>query len=127
VRLNRQHIQETGGTYCPPENVRNVGSLSWVLDAIQYRLFGEDQYPRIEQKAALLAWVIIDGHVFYDGCKRTGMSAMEVFLHENGARLLATNDEVVEIALELARGPHGGGCSFDDFVVWLESRIGIPD
>jgi len=123
VRLNRRHIETAGGEYFPLENLINPGSLEWVLDAIQYPLFGVDHYPTIAEKAAILAWTIIDGHVFYDGCKRTGMSALDGFLRWNGYRLDATNDEIVEVACSIAKGNTNEGFPYDQFVRWVRDRL----
>lgn len=116
VELNKYHIHQTGGLYDGYDNLKESGSLEWVLDAIQYPLFGVMQYPSIEAKAAQLAWIIIDGHVFRDGNKRTGMSALFIFLRANhymlrGAQramiaypygLAATDGEVIREALNIA-------------------------
>ena len=80
VKLNRRNIQRTGGNLAGAGKFHNESSLLWVLDAIQHPLFGEDLYPTISQKAAVLAWTIINGHVFIDGNKRTGMWAIMTFL-----------------------------------------------
>jgi death-on-curing protein len=110
----------TGGEFFPPENLINSGSLEWVLDAIQYPLFGIDHYPTIVEKAAILAWTIIEGHVFFDGCKRTGMSTLDGFLRLNGCSLNASNDEVVEAACEVAKAHTGEGYSYEQFVHWIQ-------
>jgi death on curing protein len=124
VDINRRHIRESGGFSVNRENLRNPASLEWVLDSIQHsELFGIDQYPTPEEKAALLAWVIIEGHVFHDGSKRTAMSVMDAFLRDNGYILEATNDEIVQIAIEIARGQEQRSLTRDDFVRWTRDRI----
>jgi death-on-curing protein len=101
VRLNRRLVEETGGEFVPPDNLMNPGSLEWVLEAIQYPLFGVDQYPTLADKAALLAWIIIEGHVFHDGNKRTGMATLISFIRLNGYQLDVSPDEIVEVALRV--------------------------
>jgi len=98
------------------------GSLEWVLEAIQYPLFGADRYPTLVEKAAMLAWIIIRDHVFYDGCKRTGMSALESIIEWNGCQLNATIDEVVEVALRIAGGL-AEDYPFEEFVHWVRDRL----
>ena len=102
IAHNRIHIQKTKGIYAGKDNLRTPGSLKWVVDAIQYPLFGVDSYPTIEEKAAQLAWVVIDGHIFHDGNKRTGISSMLAFLDINGYTVKASHDELIEIALNIA-------------------------
>jgi len=122
VRLNRRHIEETGGIFVEPDNLMKPGSLGWVLEAIQYPLFGADPYPTLAEKAAMLAWIIIRDHVFYDGCKRTGMSALEGIIEWNGCQLNATVDEVVEVALRIARGS-AEDYPFEELVHWVGARL----
>jgi death-on-curing family protein len=126
ISLNRRHSQRAGTLYVEPDNLRNAGSLEWVLDAIQYPLFGVDKYPTLAEKAALLAWVIIDGHVFHDGNKRTGMSALDIFIRQNGYQLTATDEEVVEIALRIASRKIRADYTFDEFMQWVANRL-APD
>lgn len=102
ANLNRKLIQQTGGNHDGAGYFLNKGSLEWVLDAIQYPLFGEIQYQTISEKAAILAWTIINGHVFIDGNKRTGILAMMIFLRKNGFFLSAPEDEIVDIAVKVA-------------------------
>jgi death-on-curing protein len=123
VLLNRRHIEQSGGMYVEPDNLIKPGSLEWVLEAIQYPLFSTDPYPTLCEKAAILAWTIIDDHVFYDGCKRTGMSALEIFIEENGFRLNATNEEILGVALRIAGGYPEEEYSFEQFAQWVRSMV----
>jgi death on curing protein len=102
IRLNRRHIEKARNFFIEPNNLRNSGSLEWVLEAIQYPLFGVDPYPTFAEKAAILAWIIIDSHVFHDGNKITGMSVLDIFIRQNYYQLNASNDEIVEVALKIA-------------------------
>ena len=122
VELNHRHITTTGGRWNEPDNVINPGSLEWVLDAIRYPLFDSDLYPTIGEKCAILAWTIIDGHVFWDGCKRTAMSAMEGFIKMNGFRLDASGEEIKNVAIKVAKRveePY----TFEEFRDWVLSKI----
>jgi death on curing protein len=121
INLNRRHIFSSGGKWYEPDNVLNHGSLEWVLDAIRYPLFDTDFYPTLGDKGAILAWTIIDGHVFWDGCKRTAMSSMEIFIIVNGNRLNAFGEEIKDIALKVSKRveePY----SFEEFREWVKSR-----
>ena len=125
VRLNRRHLEIAGTLYVQPDNLRNSSSLEWVLDVIQYPLFGVDHYPTLAEKGACLAWTIITGHVFHDGNKRTGMSAMDVFIRQNGYQLSCSNEEIVEIALRIAARNTPDDYTLDEFVEWVRSKL-IP-
>jgi len=93
-----------------------------VLEAIQHPLFGSQRYPTLAEKAALLAWIIIDGHVFFDGCKRTGMAALEMVLWRNGYELQASGDQIIEIALRIARRAEEP-FSLDELIAWVRASI----
>lgn len=124
--LNRRHLENTGGEFFEPENLLNPNSLEWVLEAIQYPLFGEALYPTMVEKSAILGWTIIDGHVFYDGNKRTGMAALEIFLKLNGYYLDATNDEMEKVAICIASAGKSN-YSYDEFVQWVRGKIQLEN
>jgi len=122
INLNRYHIQHTGGLYQGTENLLNPGSLEWVLEAIQYPLFGVDRYPTLVEKAALLSWTIVAGHVFHDGNKRTGISALKAFLRANGYGIVASDDELIQVALKVACGREED-YPLGDFIQWIRNRL----
>jgi len=109
------------------DNLRNLGSLEWVLEAIQYPLYGVHLYPTLAEKAATLAWVIIAEHVFNDGCKRTGMSALEALVESGGFRLNAEDDEIIDIALRVAEAGSGSGFTRGDLVRWVRDRLSLKE
>ncbi|MCW5874139.1 MAG: Fic family protein [Anaerolineales bacterium] len=81
LSINETVIQRSGGFFAPPDNLLNTNSLLWVLEAIQGQtVFGSDSYAALSDKASLIAWTIINDHVFNDGNKRTGMLCMAIFL-----------------------------------------------
>ena len=117
--INRGMIQAFGGTYIEANrNLHNVGSLYYILDAIQYSLMGIDLCPTLIDKAAALAWSIITRHIFYDGNKRTGMEAALELLEING---ISTNFDrtVPDISVAVALG----SISFEDFREWIYAHV----
>lgn len=121
VRLNHRHLDNAGEEFIGADNLLNEDSLEWVLEAIQHPLFGVDRYPTLTEKAARLAWTIIRGHVFFDGNKRTGMSALEALLRMQGYGLAAGKEEMKEVALRVAGAR--GSYTFDEFVEWIRNKI----
>jgi len=109
------------------DNLRSPGSLEWVLQAIQYPLYGLHLYPTLAEKAATLAWVIIAGHVFNDGCKRTGMSALEALVESGGLRLNATDDEIIDVAVRVAEAGSGSDFTREDLVRWVRDRLSLEE
>jgi death on curing protein len=119
VRWNRLLIDKYTGSFVEPDNLLFPDSLSWVLEAVEYPVFGCHPYSTIYQKAAIIAWIIITGHVFHDGNKRTGLFAAGQILQANGHTLTASQDEIVNVALEIAT--HGeSNMTFELLADWFE-------
>lgn len=103
--INRIWIERYGGRYVAGNNnFSNRASLEYILEVIQFRIFGVDRFPTLIDKAAALAWWIIEGHVFIDGNKRTGMQAAIALLEINEARTDFNTDFLIEISLGVAMG-----------------------
>ncbi|HSB01947.1 MAG TPA: type II toxin-antitoxin system death-on-curing family toxin, partial [Anaerolineales bacterium] len=116
-------IQQFGGIFFSGnENIHNSGSLEYLISTIQGSVLDFDPHPNITEKAALLAWRIITGHIFIDGNKRTGMETCRLFLEINGYDLLIDHDIVI-MALRIAKNE----ITFLDFVEWLNNRITIHE
>jgi len=62
-------------------------NLDYLLDAIQAKMFGNEMYPTISDKAGLYMFNIISNHIFQDGNKRTGLESALSFLELNGHKL----------------------------------------
>jgi death-on-curing protein len=122
IQLNQRLIERYGGKFNGVDNLMNRNSLEWVLDAIQHPFFGEDPYPTITHKAAIIAWIINDGHVFWDGNKRTSMFTAALFLYNNGYHLIATTQEMINIAVSVA-DKQDTGVTFDNLVQWFTEHI----
>ncbi len=63
---------------------------------------GEDLYKTIFEKAAQLAFGLVKNHGFVDGNKRVAVHAMAVYLFINGYDTNFTQEEIVEIGMNLA-------------------------
>jgi len=85
--INRRTIENHGGNFLPPHNFLHEDPLDYLLDAVQAKMFGEEMYPTIGDKAGLYMFNIISNHIFQDGNKRTGLEAAVSFLKLNGYKL----------------------------------------
>jgi death on curing protein len=65
-------------------------------------MFGADLYPDVLEKAAALFASIIANHSFSDGNKRLAVVALDIWLGLNGAELIASNDEMYDLAVATA-------------------------
>jgi death-on-curing protein len=115
LELHRQIIQQTGGA----SGVRNLAALESAVAQPRMTFEGKDLYPSIEDKAAAIAFFIVQNHPYIDGNKRCGHAAMETFLVLNGKATEAQVDEVEKIILGMASGKF----SLKDFVEWLSGHI----
>lgn len=90
--------------YSPKEpiGVKEPTALNMLVNAPQQYVFGREQYPTIELKAANLVRNLVKKHVFYNGNKRTALMTMIVFLKVNGYQFNATNNEAVEYMVRIA-------------------------
>lgn len=68
-----------------------------------FQIFSSKEfYPTIEEKAARLLYGLDSSHCFFDGNKRIGSHAMFVFLASYDIQLDFTQEELIQIFLNLA-------------------------
>lgn len=124
IYLNNILIKKMGGFYKPPFNLLNPSGLIWALERITSgKIFGIDQYPTLADKAALLAWTIINDHVFNDGCKRTGFATAMTFLSLNDHLINLLDHEIYETAKRIAKYYEEPKFSFQELAAWFQDRI----
>lgn len=109
--LHRILIEATGGT----DGVRDIGLLDSALESAYATFDGKELFPSKEEKAARLGVGLVSNHAFVDGNKRIGMYVLLSFLEVNGIRIEATNEEVIEAGLALARGD----MKYEDLLTWI--------
>ena len=100
LSMHKMMITETGGE----DGIRDVGILDMSLNGAFQTFDGIDMYATLEEKAARLAFSIINNHPFVDGNKRVGLFVMLVFLELNGIALIYTQQELIGLGLGLAEG-----------------------
>lgn len=107
-----QLAQHGGG-----DGVRDRGLLeSAMARPQQLDAYGE---PDLASLAASYAFGIARNHPFVDGNKRTAAVVAETFLILNGARLTATDAELVVCFLALAAGE----LSEEELADWFRQRV----
>ena len=90
--------QETHGGFGA---VRDNNALLSVIANPQRQFAGQDLYPTIAEKAAIIVYSLIKNHPFMDGNKRTAFVWGRVFLRLNGHdidSLSGYNDIILKIA-----------------------------
>lgn len=93
-------IQKSGGI----DSLRDESLLESALNTPFQTFSGEELYPTIQRKAAMLCYTLINNHPFIDGNKRIGILILIAFLELNGIYLNCTNDEVITLGLGIASG-----------------------
>ena len=111
ILLHEQLINETGGSH----GLKDEGMLESALSAPFQEFEAFSPYPTIQQKAARLAYGLIMNHPFIDGNKRIGAHTMLAMLLLNGIELEYTQQELIDIILEVAAGNVG----YDDLLRWV--------
>ncbi len=84
--------------------VRDLGLLDSAAHRPQTSLLGEDAYPSIDEKAAVLLESIVRNHPLIDGNKRLGWIAAVMFLELNGLRVDAPLDHAYDLVIAVATG-----------------------
>ena len=98
--LHEKIIDKTGGI----RGIRDIGLLEMAASS-PFASFGrEDLYKTVEEKAEQLCNSLIRNHPFLDGNKRIGILAMLVFLDLNGKKFNTTNEEIISLGLNVAKG-----------------------
>lgn len=81
-------------------------------------LFGEEQFPRIYDKAAALLQSLAYHHLFVDGNKRTAIRALEMFLKANGLHPTWQAREEYDFVLRVAQG----FVDVPEIAAWIEEH-----
>jgi death-on-curing protein len=98
--IHARVVRETGGS----GGLRDLGALRSAVDRPRMTMGGEDLYPDVFTKAAALLESLVANHPFVDGNRRTGIVTAAQFLWLNGHRLVATNDDLEDFVMTVARG-----------------------
>ncbi len=73
----------------------------------------------IHDKSAALVHSVIENHPFVDGNKRTALYLLELFLKKSGYRLQATDSELYEKFILVAKGR----LDYEGLKKWLQAMI----
>jgi death on curing protein len=76
--------------------------LESCLETPRQTFDGQLLYPRLEDQASALFYLLIKSHPFFNGNKRIAAATLLVFLYLNGKWLTAGQMELYELALRVA-------------------------
>ena len=112
--IHDRAIREYGGS---PE-LLDLGRLEATLAVPRQTMFGEELYPDVFSKAAILYYLLIKNHPFLDGNKRTAFLALMRFLNINGYTLNATNDELYQFTIDVA----SSALTKEEVEMWIKDK-----
>ena len=95
LEIQARLIERYGGIH----GLRDEGALESAL-AAENRAYYED--APVEILAATYAYHLSQAHAFLDGNKRIAAAAAGIFLELNGAWLDASQEEIIELFLDIA-------------------------
>jgi death-on-curing protein len=84
--------------------VRDLGLLDSAAHRPQTSLFGEDAYPDLHTKAAVLLESLTRNHALIDGNERLAWVAVVVFDGLNGLAVRAPEDDAYDLVIGVATG-----------------------
>lgn len=96
--IHTRLIAETGGSH----GLRDLAQLESAVARPQATFDGKELFPDLFLKAAALLNSLINHHPFVDGNKRTGITAVALFLRANGRQLTARTTELEEFTMQAA-------------------------
>lgn len=99
--------------------MRDTGRLESAVAQPRVSFGGRDLYPSLIEKAGALCFSLVQNHPFFDGNKRLGHAAMEVFLILNGHEIRAGVDEQETVIIGVA----SGRVSRESLVEWLTEHV----
>lgn len=84
--------------------VRDLGLLDAAAHRPQSSLMGQDAYPSVHEKAAVLLESVARNHPLIDGNKRLAWMAVFVFYGLNDIDLDAPEDDAYDLVIAIATG-----------------------
>ncbi len=115
LTIQRAAIRRYGGSH----GVRDLGLLESALAAPRHTMFGEELYPDLAAKCAILLYLLVENHPFVDGNKRTAFLSTLRFTELNGYTFEATENALYDLTLGIAKGQ----VSKDAVTAWMREHL----
>jgi len=115
LHLHEAQIDAFGGA----GGIRDKNGLKSAVARPTMTFAGEDLYPDVAAKAAALMHSLVLNHPFVDGNKRVGAAAAELMALLNGYELNASDDELEDLTLSVAKGE----MDIEPLTIWLRQHV----
>ena len=99
--------------------VFSIGLLESAVAMPHAAFGGQYCHDTIEAMAAAYLFHLCKNHPFFDGNRRTALSAALAFLYSNKMTLEATDKELEDLCLKVT----AGGLSKDDVIAFMETHV----
>lgn len=114
IYIYTEMIQRSGGD----PGIADEALLESVLAKPLVTFDGDELYPDIFTKVAVLMYALIQNKPFVDGNKRVALLCGMFILRVNGYHVAAPQEAVVELIMEIERGRN----KVDHLVIWLRKN-----
>ena len=122
IQLTIQDIyelhRELKDAFVLSSGVRDKNLLASAVNTPFQTFMENDLYPSIYDKAAQLCYGLANNHPFTDGNKRTALHSMYVYLIINGFDIMATQQDVENMIIDVA----AGNMTNTELVQWLQKN-----
>jgi death-on-curing protein len=100
IRLREQIEREANDSF----PILNRHGLMSALATPRQNMFGQELFPHLFDKAAILTSLLVRNHPFWDGNKRIALLALAEFLRRNGYRLALDAATAEALLTDVAQG-----------------------
>ncbi|WP_346355767.1 type II toxin-antitoxin system death-on-curing family toxin [Azotosporobacter soli] len=114
IYLYTEMIRRTGGT----AGLQDENALEEILNKPMVAFEGEDLYPDVFTKVAVLLYAMINNKPFQDGNKRIAVLAALFSLRINGYHVIAAQDKIIDMVKDVA----AGRSKVDHLVTWFKKN-----
>ena len=114
LAIHDEQIAEHGGS----DGVRDMNVIESAIARPRHLMNFGDPTPDMAALAASLAFGLAKNHGFVDGNKRTSAVATETFLVLNGFKFTASDEEIVQVWMDVGAGQ----LAEDKLADWLRAH-----
>lgn len=114
IYLYTEMIKRTGGV----PGIRDENALEEILNKPMVSFEGEDLYPDIFTKVAVLLYAMINNKPFRNGNKRIAVLAALFSLRINGYHVIAVQEKIID----MVRDVEAGRSKVDQLVNWFKKN-----
>lgn len=115
IELHDDIVAQSGGSH----GIRDINLIDSAINAPFQTFGGYELYPTFEEKVARLTYNLTMNHAFFDGNKRIGAGVLGLLLEVNNVDLIANDQEVIDVFLDLASEKIG----YEELLEWIKKHI----